>query len=44
MRGAAVAGLLIVPILIGAGAGYLYGSAKERAATSVYTTTTSLLA
>jgi hypothetical protein len=39
MRGGAVAGLMIVAILVGAGAGYLVGNAGERTVTSVSTTT-----
>jgi hypothetical protein len=39
MKGAAVAGLLIVALLVGAGAGYLYGTTNERVVTSISTTT-----
>jgi hypothetical protein len=37
MKGAAVAGMLIVALLVGAGVGYLYGNGNERTVTSVST-------
>ena len=38
MKGASIAGLLIVAILIGSGVGFLYGSSNVRNVTSVSTT------
>jgi hypothetical protein len=38
MRGTAASGLLIVVILVGAGAGYLFGNVNERTVTSTNTT------
>ena len=43
MRRAAVAAVVVVAILIGAGAGYLAGIANERTVTSISTTTTILV-
>ncbi len=40
MKGAAVAGLLVVAILVAAGSGYIYGSGNQRILTSVSNTTT----
>jgi len=37
MRGAVVAGLLMAAILVGAGAGYLYGNVNERTVTTTST-------
>ena len=45
MKGAAVAGLLAISILVGAGAGYLLGNARERITTTTstaFTTTTAI--